>query len=75
MAAPIPFDFQAHQVCRRELATVLLETIAKVRRIYPTRESMAACDELAEVIAEARGPVVNQDELQLCLELAEWRAA
>jgi hypothetical protein len=61
------FDFAAHAECRRELGTALLEFIGRVRRIYPTQESQAACDEIAELVASARGPAVLGDELQLVL--------
>jgi len=61
------FDFAAHAECRRELITATLEFIGRVRRIYPTRESRAACDEIAELVATARGPVILGDELQLVL--------
>jgi hypothetical protein len=69
------FDLRAHDECRRELITALLEVVSRVRRIYPTAESLAACNEVAELLIAARGSAALVDEMQLCLGLVEGRAA
>ena len=65
------FDQRAYADCRRELVVALLTLIGRVRRIYPTAESVAACEDVEAILNEGERVPRTDDELQLVL----WRDA
>lgn len=65
------FDQRAYAECRRELVIALVTLIGRVRGIYPTPESVAACADVEATLCGGAEFKLAQDERQLSL----WRDA
>jgi len=56
-------DLAAVAVCRRELLNTLVSITKHLRKIHPSPQHVAACDEVLELLVEARaGHVETEDE-------------
>jgi hypothetical protein len=65
------FDQRAYADCRRELVIAIVTLIGRIRAIYPTPESIAACADVEATLCRGESFRLTNDERQLSL----WRDA